>query len=83
MMSSPISHGSNGPEGDDEGPIRIGPPVLPPPQRRHEVALRAVGLGDDGRQPAVCEQRIRRPAHTHRVAGSGIGERSPLGALVY
>ena len=78
----PISHGSDGAEGDDEASIRVRAAVLPTAEGGHEVALGAIGFGDYGGEATVREKGVGRATHTHWVAGSGIGECSPLGAFI-
>lgn len=80
----PIRHGSDGLEGDNQSPIRIGAAILPPTERRRqELSAGAVGLGDYRRKASVGEERIGRSADTDGVVVAGlIGERPPLGGLI-
>ena len=79
---SPIRHGTNRPKRNYQRPVGIGAPVLPTAERRHEIALRSIRFGYNGRQASVCEQRVGRTTDTDGIAGSGVGERPPLGAFV-
>jgi hypothetical protein len=80
----PVRHVGDGSEGEFEGSVGVGAAVLPPAEGgREEVALRAVGLGDDGGEPAVGEERVGGPADTDGVVVVGlVGEGTPLGGLV-
>jgi hypothetical protein len=80
----PVGHVSDGAEGEDEGSVGVGAAVLPPAEGGgEEIALRTVGLSDDGGEPAVREERVGGPADTDGVVVVGlVGEGTPLGGLV-
>jgi hypothetical protein len=80
----PVGHVGDGAEGEDEGSVGVGAAVLPPAEGgREEIALRTVGLSDDGGEPAVREERVGGPADTDGVVVVGlVGEGTPLGGLV-
>ncbi|CAM6073899.1 unnamed protein product [Sphagnum tenellum] len=58
--------------------VGVGASVLPATQRRHEVALGSIGLGDDGGEAAIGKQGVGRPTHTNWITGRGIRKRPPL-----
>jgi len=80
----PVSHVGDGAEGEDEGSVGVGAAVLPPAEGGgEELALRAVGLGDDGGEAAIGEERVGGAADTDGVVVVGlVGEGAPLGGLV-
>lgn len=80
----PVGHVGDGAEGEDEGAVGVGAAVLPPAEGGgEELPLGAVGLGDDGGEAAVGEERVGRAADTDGVVVAGlVGERPPLGGLV-
>ena len=80
----PVGHVGDGAEGEDEGAVGVGAAVLPPAEGGgEELPLGAVGLGDDGGEAAVGEERVGRAANTDGIVVAGlVGERPPLGGLV-
>ncbi|KAL0864880.1 hypothetical protein Bca101_043998 [Brassica carinata] len=79
-----VKHG-DGFKGLDQPTLSTTVTILPPPERiRQEIPRGAVGLGDDGGESAISEERVGGTTDTVWIAVGGlIGEGTPLGGLVH
>ncbi|KAG2324104.1 hypothetical protein Bca52824_006832 [Brassica carinata] len=79
-----FSHGGDGFKGLDQPTLSTTVTILPSPEIiRQEIPGGAVGLGDDGGESAIGEERVGGTTNTVWIAVGGlVGEGTPLGGLV-
>ncbi|KAG2267264.1 hypothetical protein Bca52824_061819 [Brassica carinata] len=80
----PVRHGGDGFKGLDQPTLSTTVTILPSPEIiRQEIPGGAVGLGDDGGESAIGEERVGGTTNTVWIAVGGlVGEGTPLGGLV-